>query len=78
MNPSDYVLISSNNKPLSSSQITKRLNKIFGKEVSVNMLRHMYLTNYYRDMPKLTDMEKLAESMGHNVKTALENYVKVD
>ena len=40
INPSEYVLISSNNKPLSSSQITKMLNKIFGKEVSVNML-HM-------------------------------------
>ena len=41
VNPSDYVLISSNKKPLSSSQITRRLNAIFGKRVSVNMLRHI-------------------------------------
>ena len=78
INPSDYVLISSNNKPLSSSQITKMLNKIFGKEVSVNMLRHIYLSNYYKGMPKLSNMEELASSMGHNVQTALENYVKID
>lgn len=74
INPSDYVLISSNNKPLSSSQITKMLNKIFGKDVSVNMLRHIYLTNYYKGMPKLSNMEELASSMGHNVQTALENF----
>ena len=78
INPSEYVLISSNNKPLSSSQITKMLNKIFGKDVSVNMLRHIYLTNYYKGMPKLSNMEKLASSMGHNVETALQNYVKID
>ena len=78
MNPSPYVLISSNEKPLSSSQITRMLNKIFGKEVSVNMLRHIYLTNFYQDMPKLSNMETLAATMGHNVQTALEHYVKKD
>ena len=65
-------------KGLSSSQITKMLNRIFGKEASVNMLRHIYLTNYYKGMPKLAEMEALANSMGHNVQTALQNYVKVD
>ena len=29
-------------------------------------------------MPKLSNMEELASSMGHNVQTALENYVKID
>ena len=75
VNPSDYVLISSNNKPLSSSQITRMLNDVFGKKVSVNMLRHIYLTNYYKDVPPIKDMEKIAGKMGHSVKTALE-YVK--
>lgn len=77
VNPSEYVLIRSNNKPLSDSQITKKLHKIFGKEVSVNMLRHIYSTNYYKGMPKLTNMEELA-SMGYNVQTAMENHVKLD
>lgn len=75
INPSEYVLISSNYKPLSSSQITRNLNKIFDKRVSVNMLRHIFLTNYYKDTPKLTEMKNVATKMGHNISTALE-YVK--
>ena len=75
MNPSEYVLISTNYKPLSSSQITRNLNKIFGKRVSVNMLRHIFLTNYYKDTPRLTEMKNVAAKMGHNISTALE-YVK--
>ena len=75
VNPSDYVLISSNNKPLSSSQITRMLNDVFGKKVSVNMLRHIYLTSFYKDVPPIRDMEKVANQMGHSIKTAFE-YVK--
>lgn len=75
INPSDYVLVSTHMNPLSSSQITRMLNKIFGKQVSVNMLRHIFLTNYYKDIPKLTEMQNVASKMGHDVSTALE-YVK--
>ena len=77
MNPSEYVLISSNGKSLSSSQITRMLNKIFGRNVSVNMLRHIFLTNFYRNMPKLTEMQRVAAKMGHNITTAME-YAKKD
>ena len=77
INPSDYVLVSTHMNPLSSSQITRMLNKIFGKQVSVNMLRHIFLTNYYKDIPKLTEMQNVASKMGHDVSTALE-YVKKD
>ena len=77
INPSAYVLISSNGNPLSSSQITRSLNRIFGKQVSVNMLRHIFLTNYYEDMPKLTTMYNIASKMGHNLTTSLE-YAKKD
>ena len=66
VNPSDYVLISSNNEPLSSSQITRRLNAIFGKRVSFNVLRYMYLTNFYMSTPPLKDMERVARDMEHN------------
>ena len=77
INPSAYVLMSSNGNPLSSSQITRSLNRIFGKQVSVNMLRHIFLTNYYENMPKLTAMHNIASKMGHNLTTALE-YAKKD
>ena len=78
INPCEYVLINSNHKPLSSSQITRKLNNIFGNKVSVNMLRHIFLSHYYKDTPKVTDMEEMATNMGHSVSTALRQYVKKD
>ena len=39
------------------------------------MLRHIYLTNYYKNMPSLMNMEELANDMGHSVVTAM-TYVK--
>jgi len=76
INDSDYLLFSSNGNPLTSPQITRTLNKIFdGKKISVDMLRHIYLTNYYKNMPALIKMEELASDMGHSVATAM-TYVK--
>jgi len=75
----DYLLFSSNNKHLSSSQITKHLNRIFGgKNISVDILRHVYLSNYYKDIPKVKEMENLASSMGHSISTAINQYIKKD
>jgi hypothetical protein len=75
INPNDYMLYSSNNNRLSSPQITRILNKVFGKTVSTTQLRHIYLTEFYKDVPALEKMNELASSMGHSVSTALE-YVK--
>ena len=75
LNPTDYFLFSKTLKPLSSSQISKILNKIFDKNVSVDMLRHIYLSNMYQNMPELKKMEQTASNMGHSLMTALE-YVK--
>ena len=70
VNPSDYVLINCNNEPFSSCRIIRRLNAIFGKRVSVNKLRYMFLTNFYINTPSLKDMERVVHNMGHNVMTA--------
>jgi hypothetical protein len=75
INPTDYLLFSSNKNRLSSSQITRMLNKILGKKTSTDILRHIYLTNYYKDVPAILNMEKLATDMGHSVNTAMQ-YVK--
>jgi hypothetical protein len=75
MNTNDYMLYSTNNNRLSSPQITRILNKVFGIRVSTNMLRHIYLTNVYKDVPALEKMQKLAKSMGHSLETSLE-YIK--
>jgi hypothetical protein len=78
INKTDYMLYSSNGNPLSSSQITKMLNKIFdGKSISTDLLRHIYLTNLYKDVPALEELENTASEMGHTFATSL-TYVKKD
>ena len=75
INTNDYMIYSSNNKKLSCPQITRILNKVFGKSISTSMLRHIYLTNVYKDVPQINKMENLANEMGHSVSTAME-YIK--
>ena len=77
MNDTDYLLFSSNKNPLSSPQINRILNEVFGGKVSCDLLRHIYLTNYYKDIPKLTEMNKLSSEMGHSVNQAM-LYIKKD
>ena len=67
INDTDYLLFSSNRQPLSSPQINRILNKVFDKKVSVDMLRHIYLTNHYKNIPALKEMENLAADMGHSL-----------
>ena len=78
INDGDYLVFSSNKQPLTSSQISRMLNKIFdGKKISVDMLRHIYLTELYKNVPSLLDMEKTANQMGHSIGTAM-TYIKRD
>jgi integrase len=78
INKGDYMLFSTNKNPLSSSQISRMLNKIFdGKKISVDMLRHIYLTDLYKNVPSIRDMEKTAQDMSHSVETAM-TYIKRD
>ena len=75
LNETDYMLYSTNKQKLSSPQINRILNNAFGKAVSTNLLRHIYLTNTYKNVPALSSIDKLAEQMGHSPQTALE-YIK--
>ena len=50
INPTDYLLFSSNQEKFTSPQVTKMFNKLFGKRASTNMLRHSYLTEKYGDL----------------------------
>lgn len=59
-----------------SPNITLMINSIFGKKASVNILRHVYLSNKYKDVPALLDMEETAKAMGHSVAVGLGMYVK--
>jgi hypothetical protein len=59
-----------------SPNITLMINSIFGKKISTNLLRHMYLTEIYKDVPLLSQMEDTANKMGHSVAVGLGMYVK--
>jgi mRNA-degrading endonuclease HigB of HigAB toxin-antitoxin module len=70
-----YLLYSSNGNKLTSPQITKMLNKVFDKRVSTSLLRHIFLTNKYKNMPALTDIQDLATKMAQSPQQAME-YIK--
>jgi len=75
LNSNDYMLYSTNGNKLSSPQINRILNEAFGKAISTNMLRHIYLTEQYKNVPAIADMQELAREMGHSTNQAME-YVK--
>lgn len=77
LNTHDYLLVSVNGKKLTSTQLQQRLNQILGKKASVNILRHSFLSEKYKDLPAVKELEERAEAMGHTVEQAL-LYVKKD
>jgi integrase len=76
LNPHEYMLVSINHSKLSSSQLQQRLNGILGRKASVNILRHSFLSDKYKDID-LRDMEQTAHDLGHSV-PQLMNYIKKD
>jgi len=76
INPHEYLLVGTNNKKLSSSQLQQRLNTILGRQASVNILRHSFLSDKYKDID-IRDMEKTATAMGHSKEQAI-LYAKKD
>lgn len=75
VNPTEYLLVDSKQTQLSQPQLTLRLNNIFGRNVSVNMLRHIFITDELGD--EIEKLEKKAEAMGHSLEMQ-RDYVKKD
>ena len=77
LNPSDYLITGNNDrfKAISAPQLTNMLNTFFDRRISVNMLRHSFLTHIYKDVPDLKDMKERASDMAHDIETAL-SYIK--
>ena len=72
VHPTPYLLFDRNYNPLPSVKLNQRLNKIFdGKKISVNALRHSFLTEKYGDIS-----EDMAD-MGSSLKMVA-TYVKKD
>jgi len=56
-----------------SNDITKTLNKVFGKAIGSSMLRHIFLTDKYSTIFKTAKID--AEKMGHSTEEQ-KNYIK--
>jgi integrase len=77
LNPHDYLLMNTRQTgKITPTQLTNMLYQFFGKNISTSMLRHIYLSNVYKDVPALLDMEKRASDMGNSIKETFETYVK--
>ena len=73
----EYLLVDNKCNKLSPTKITQRLNTIFKRKASINILRHSFLSDKYKNMPSLNELESEAEAMGHSLKEDLE-YIKKD
>lgn len=71
----DYLIFNTNGKPFTNAGLAQQLNTIFGKNISTSMLRHIWLSNKFKDMPSIKELEATADSLGHSVGTMLE-YIK--
>jgi len=76
LNTHDYLLMNTRQtNKMTPSQLTVCLHSFFGKPLSTSLLRHIYLSEKYANVPSLKDMKETASKMGHSVSQALE-YVK--
>jgi hypothetical protein len=70
------LLVGADGSPLTAvNAITRLLNKVFGMKVGSSMIRHIYLTDKYKDT--LEEMKKDSEAMGHSV-AQQKDYVRTD
>lgn len=79
VNPTDYLLFDVNMNPLTAVKLNQRFNRIFGgMKVSVNMMRHSYLTEKFGDsIEKEKQVNNTMADMGSSA-GMLKTYVKND
>jgi integrase len=76
LHTNDYLLFNKSNNKLYESMLNKKLNSIFDdSKISVNMLRHIFLTDKYKDV--VEDMKQTAKNMGHSTEEQ-QLYIKDD
>lgn len=71
LNPYPTLLVDTLGHALTSVKLNQRMNKIYGKKISVNILRHSFLSEKYN----IEDMKKTANEMGHSINEQIE-YIK--
>ena len=78
INPSEWLLFDSRFQPLTSVKLNQRLNRIFsGRRISINALRHSYLTSKFTAYSKeQKEVANVMTAMGSSP-AVLNNYVKL-
>jgi len=79
VNPTEYLLFDSNMNPLSSVKINQRFNRIFGnRKISVNQMRHTYLTDKFAThSEEQNKLDKAMSEMGSSSNME-KTYIKLD
>jgi hypothetical protein len=68
INPTNYLLFDIDYNQLNNVKLNQRLNKIFGKNISVNQLRKYYLTKKYEGLKDIKDeLKKDFSDMGSSI-----------
>jgi lauroyl/myristoyl acyltransferase len=77
VNPTEYMLYSTSKTQIHSPQFARLLNSIFDKQISTDMLRHMFFTNHFanRPMPSLEEMTSSATEAATSLPVMLQ-YIK--
>lgn len=77
VNPTRTLLFDSNMNPLSSVKLNQRINKLFdGRKISVNQMRHTYLTNKFgHTIEQKKAIDNTMSEMGSSA-NMLDTYVK--
>jgi integrase len=72
INTNDFLFVDRHKRKLYPTTLNQRLNRIFEKNLGVSMLRHIYISDkVLKDVPKLDNLKKIANDMGHSVNEQL-------
>lgn len=72
----DYLLVRDDGTKFTSSALTKRLNKIYGKHIGVSALRSINLQQDKETIDALKVLEEKTKQMGTSVSSAKDFYIK--
>jgi hypothetical protein len=78
INTTDYLLVNNKGKPFNSSDLSKRLQMIFGNGTGVDVLRSIYISKIYENVPNLEFLQEVATASGHSISSAMAFYSKKD
>ena len=76
INKNDYLLVNSNmDKKINATQLNSMLYDYFNKPLSTSLIRHIFLSEKYKNVHALQEMQNNDDEKGHSLTQALE-YVK--